>query len=268
MAILPAGFALPPLPYLVALVAGVAVVVAVLRHLRPPVSERHVVALVPWTVVGAAGHVLYVLDVLPAVVRPLAGTPAVYATVAVVGGACWAAFAVAGVNVPRALGVSGAVALAPVLAAATVVGAMRGTLAPLWPALGLAVAVALAAATWAALRRLRPGVAVAGRAGVLVVFAHALDGVSTAIGVDLLRFGERTPASRLIIEFARGLPTADALGAGWLFVAVKLLLAAAIVVALADLVREEPTEGNLLLALVVAVGLGPGTHNLLLFAVA
>jgi uncharacterized membrane protein len=58
------------------------------------------------------------------------------------------------------------------------------------------------------------------------------------------------------------------LGVGWLFVLVKLLVAAGIVVLLADLVREDPVEGRLLLGFVAAVGLGPGVHNVLLFVVA
>jgi len=115
---------------------------------------------------------------------------------------------------------------------------------------------------------LGPRVEVNGPTGPLVLFAHALDGVSTAVGVDILQYGERTPLPRLIIDTARSLPTAEFVGAGWLFVAVKIALASLIVVYLADLVRDDPTRGNLLLGLVAAVGLGPGTHNLVLFAVA
>uniref|UniRef100_UPI000299E622 DUF63 family protein n=1 Tax=Halococcus hamelinensis TaxID=332168 RepID=UPI000299E622 len=102
----------------------------------------------------------------------------------------------------------------------------------------------------------------------LCVLGHALDGVSTAVGIDVLGFGERSPFSRAIIEFAATLPTASLLGAGWLFVVVKLALAAAVLVLLASYVREEPGEGYLLLGAVAAVGLGPGAHNLLLFTIA
>ena len=108
----------------------------------------------------------------------------------------------------------------------------------------------------------------AGGVGALAVVAHALDGVSTAVGVDVLGFGERTPLSRVIIETAAALPTAEVLGAGWLFVVVKLAVACVVVVLLADLVEEDPREGSLLLGFVAAVGLGPGAHNLLLFAIA
>jgi uncharacterized membrane protein len=99
------------------------------------------------------------------------------------------------------------------------------------------------------------------------VFGHALDGVSTAVGIDILGFGERSPVSQMIIEFAAGLPTAAVIGAGWLFLLIKLALAATTVVCLSSYVREEPTEGYLLLGAVAAIGLGPGAHNLLLFTI-
>jgi uncharacterized membrane protein len=111
-------------------------------------------------------------------------------------------------------------------------------------------------------------VTVTGRLGILAVGAHALDGVSTAVGIDLLGFGERTPLSRLVIEFGASLPTAPAIGGAWLFVLVKLVVASVVVVALTETVREEPTTGRLLLGFVAAVGLGPGAHNVLLFTVA
>ncbi len=166
-----------------------------------------------------------------------------------------------------ALGVAGALALVPFLGGVARYGIANGTLSPGLPAAGLVAGAALGVAVGAILYRVRDGAAVAGRAGLLAVAAHGVDGVTTAVGIDLLGFGERTPASRLIIEFAAGLPTAELLGAGWLFVLVKLAVACVVVLALAPTVREEPRYGHALLALVTAVGLGPGVHNALLFAV-
>jgi uncharacterized membrane protein len=262
--VLPTGFGLPPLPYLLGLTLGLAAVGAALVARRPAVGERHVLALVPWVLVGATAHVLYVVGALPAGVRPLAGTPAVYATVAVVAGAAWAGLDAAGRDPPRPLAAVGIVALVPLLGVAL---ASAASLEPVWPGVAVAVAGLLAAGTWRALLAVRPGVAVTGRVGVLVVFAHALDGVSTAVGVDILGFGERSPLSQEILEFGAALPTAEVLGSGWPFVAVKVGLAAVVAVALADLVRDEPTEGYALLTLVAAVGLGPAFHNLVLFTV-
>jgi uncharacterized membrane protein len=267
MALLPEGFALPPLPYLFALLAGLAAVAWLLARRHPPVSERLVLAFTPWVALGSALHVLYVLGALPAVARPLAGTPAVYLTVAVVGGATWLAALGTGRGTARLVGAVGVVAALPAVAAVLAVGADAGTLR-LLPSLGiLAVAALVTAAAWALLRRVRPGVSATGRLGGLVVAAHALDGVSTAVGVDLLGFGERTPLSALVIDLAASLPTAPLLGSGWLFVLVKLAVAGAVIVLLAETVREAPTEGRLLLGFVAAVGLGPGVHNVLLFAV-
>jgi len=269
MALLPAGFALPPLPYLLGLVVAVVTVGVVLRRRRPPVTERTVLALAPWIVAGSAAHVLFVVGALPGPLRPLAGTPAVYVSIAVLAGATWVvADLAAPERTPAVLAAVGTTALLPAVAAALLVGAGRGTLAVGWPAVALVVALAVGAATWLVLGRVRPDAAATGAVGALVVVAHAVDAVSTAVGVDVLGFGERTPLSRLVIEFAAGLPTADLVGAGWLFVAVKLLVACGVVVLFTDYVRHEPGEGYLLLGLVAAVGLGPGVHNLLLFSIA
>ncbi|SEO26315.1 Uncharacterized membrane protein [Halogranum amylolyticum] len=270
MQILPEGFALPPIPYLfVILVAAVGVGVGV-RARRPTVTAAHVVALAPWMAVGSVLHVLHVVGALPPLVDPLAGTPSVYVSVAIVVGAVWvgADAAVDGARVPTVLAASGVLALAPALGAAVLAGQARDSLAVTWPTVALVVAVALTAVVWVVLSRLRPEAAVTGSVGVLALFGHTLDGVSTAVGLELLGFGERTPLSRLIIELGQALPTAQYVGGTWLFVLVKLLVAGGVVVLMADYVREEPTEGYLLLGLVAAVGLGPGVHNLVLFSIA
>lgn len=261
MALLPAGFALPPLPHLLALAVGLLVVGGLLARRRPAVHDGHVLGLAPWMVAGAAGHVLYVVDGLPPVLRPLGGTPSVYVTVAVLAGAIWLLADEAAVDAPRTLGATGLVAAAATVGAALRVGE---AFEPVWPAVSLAVAAVLAGATWAGLVRARPDVAVAGYSGVIAAFGHALDGVSTAVGVGILGYGERTPLSRLVIEFGTGI--AGEAGA-WLFVAVKLGVVAVLAVWLSEFVRDDPADGHLLFGLVAAVGLGPGVHNLLLFTV-
>jgi uncharacterized membrane protein len=268
--LLPAGFALPPLPYLLALAAGVVGVGAAAARRHLAVDARHVLAFVPWILAGSCVHVLYVVDALPPLVRPLGGTPAVYATVGVVGGGAWVA-ADAGLDapaVPRALGAAGVAAFLPACGAGVAVGLSRGTFAPFWPAVALLAGLAVGGAAWWLLRRAVPRVDHVGRVGAVAVVAHALDGVSTAVGVDVLGFGERTPLSRVILDAAAALPTAEVVGSGWLFVLVKLAVVGLVVVLFADLMRDEPREGTLLLGVVAAVGLGPGAHNLLLFAVA
>jgi len=267
MALLPEGFALPPLPYLLGLAVAAGAVAAGLRRVAPPVGEREVLGLAPWIAAGAGLHVLFALDALPPAVAPLAGTPAVYITAGVAAGVAWLGLAAAGVDrVPAGLAAIGGLAFLGVAAATVASGRAAGTLAPLPSAAALVAAVPLAAVTWLALRRAYPAAAVTGRVGLLTVFGHALDGVSTAVGVGLLGFGERTPLSRLLLDLGARLPVGAA--GGWLFVAVKLALAAAVVALFAEFVEAEPTRGRLLLGLVAAVGLGPGVHNLLLFAAA
>ncbi|GAB3315542.1 DUF63 family protein [Haloplanus salinarum] len=268
LALLPEGFSLPPLPYLLALLAGLGVVAGLLARRRPPVTERLVLAATPWMVLGAAVHVLYALETLPDPLRPLAGTPAVYLTAAVLAGATWLVADATARGTPALVGGVGAALFVPVVAAVVAVGLARDTLR-IGPAVGILVGAAVVAAgAWTLIRRTWPGVAVTGRLGALAVAGHALDGVSTAVGIDLLGFTERTPLSALVIEFAASLPTASLLGSGWLFVLVKLVVAGGVVALLAETVREAPTEGRLLLGFVAAVGLGPGVHNVLLFAVA
>jgi uncharacterized membrane protein len=263
MALLPEGFALPPLPYLAVLGVGVVAVGYGLRRRRPAVGEREVLALAPWMVLGASLHVLYAVGAAPPPVRPFLGTPAVYVSVAVVAGATWLALDARGSVVRPLAGLGTALALASV-GAVLASGLARGTLAPAWPVAALVAGVVLAAVGWTLLVRVVPGAADTGWVGRLAMLGHAVDGASTAVGVGLLGFDERTPLSRLIIE------AGDAVAGvgGPTFVVVKLLVAGVVVALLADYVREDPAEGYAVVGLVAAVGLGPGVHNLLLFTVA
>jgi uncharacterized membrane protein len=266
--VLPEGFALPPLSYLLGLLVATAVVGALVVRIRPPIRERTVLAFAPWMVVGAALHVLAVIEAAPTVVTPLLGTPSVYVSTFAVAGAVW--IAGAGVDAPdRALGAGGTVAAILAVGVVLWVGAGLGGLVAFWPTVALVLSVALSAAVWIGLRGALPAAADAtGAAGMLVVFGHVLDGVSTAVGIDVLEVAERSPLPRAIMEFAGTLPTADTIGAGWLFVLVKVALAVGIVWLMAEYVEDAPREGYLLLGAIAAVGLGPGVHNLLLFAIA
>ncbi|WP_336036321.1 DUF63 family protein [Halobacterium yunchengense] len=266
--VLPSGFALPPLPYLAAVAAAVVAVGWLLVREAPAVDDRTVLAFAPWMALGSSLYVCYQLQLYPDAVAPLFGSPVVYASTFAVAGATWLAARRTARPLRALAGVGAALALAPV-AAAVRFGVANDTLTLAWPLAAVAAAAVLGHVAWWALERWRPGdVAVAGGAGALAVFGHVLDGTSTAVGVDVLGFGEQTPLSAAIMHFAGTLPTEPLLGTGWLFVLVKTLLAAGVVVLLADYVREDAAEGYLLLAFVAAVGLGPGVHNVLLFVAA
>ncbi|RLM63794.1 DUF63 family protein [Halorubrum sp. Atlit-8R] len=264
--LLPAGTTLPPLPHLLAVLLATGGVVAALRRRRPRVTARRVLALAPWMALGSAAHVLYVVDALPPLLAPFAGSPTVYLTVGALAGAAWlAADAARPDRVAATLAAAGALCLVPVVAVA--VGTGISPVGARWSTVALALTVPVAGAAWAGLTRLRPEAAVTGSVGALAVFGHALDGVSTAVGTTQLGFGERTPLSRVLLEVG-GLPSLPVIGEGWLFLLVKLAVASAVVWLFAAYVRETPAEGYLLLGFVAAMGLGPAAHNLILFSVA
>lgn len=271
--VLPADFGLPPLAHLVTLAVGLAAALGALYVRRPRVTAASVAALAPWMAAGGTLYALYQAEAVPAAVAPFFGSPTVYGTVAVLAGSLWAALADRRADgwdtsgAPAVLAGVGAAALVAALGAAVLAPEPTvGATTPLGSGLILAVSTVLAALAWAALGRITDATAT-GAVGPVAVFGHALDGVSTAAGYDLFGFGEQTPLSRIILEAAGALPTAELLGAGWLFVAVKLALGAAVVAVFDGYVREEPTEGYLLLGLVAGVGLGPGFHNLVLFVI-
>jgi len=266
--VLPSGFALPSLPYLLVVAAAVVAVGWLLVREAPPVTGRTVLAFAPWMVLGSTLYVCFQLGVVPDAVAPFAGSPTVYASTFAVAGASWLAARRTARPLAALAATGGALTVVPT-AAAVGHGLARGTLTLAWPLAGIAAAAVVAAAAWRGVRRFRPNDAAAvGGAGALAVFAHVLDGTTTAVGVDVLGFGEQTPLSAAIMHAAADLPTASLIGVGWLFVLVKTVLGAAVVVLLSEYVREDPAEGNLLLAVVAAVGLGPGAHNVLLFVAA
>lgn len=275
ISVLPDGFALPPLPYLVGLGMATLVVGVLLVLVRPPFRPWDVLAVGTWMAVGATLHALAWLGAFPAWADPLFGTPAVYFTTFVVMGLVWLVAAVGAAagffaSIPRLLGIVGGTVAAVFMIFFVVTGIQTPGfgIEPLWPVAGLVVSLVVAALAVIALSlTYTEAVATTGKTGVFVVFAHALDGVTTAIGVDVLGVGERTPIPREIMNLAADLPTAQYVGVGWLFVLVKLALALVVVALFADYVREEPARGNLALAFVAAVGVGPGTYNLLLYLV-
>jgi len=276
MQILPSGLAIPPLPYTITLVVLTASSVAALYLLDPPVTSRQVLALAPWMVAGGAFHALEQADLIPEVLSHFFAAPAVYVTTFVLAAAVWIPSVVRAQmlddtgRIARNLAVFGTasvLALAGV-AYAFALGRVDSTTALVWLPLGFLGAAVLTAPVYYLLALTRTAaVDRAGVAGPLVVYAHALDGFSTAMGVDVIGTGERTPIPRRIMDFAETLPTYPYVGKGWLFAAVKLAVAAGIVVLLADLVEDEPTQGNLLFAFVAAVGMGPAGNNLFLFLI-
>jgi uncharacterized membrane protein len=278
------GFVVPPVEYAALLAVGTAVVLALLYAVQPPVTQRTVLAFVPWMVSGAALHVFYQLGELfqvriyPELVKPLFSAPAVYLTTFVGMGAIWVISSIIGLGlqssvsggdkVARYLGAMGIGVMLPLVGLTFWQGLdpAVGPMEPVLPLVGIIITMVLTFVVYILIGAWRTYIIAEARiVGALVLFAHLLDGITTAIGQDIIGFEERSVLSARIMEFAAGLPTAQYLGSGWLFVVVKMLLASLIVIGFADYVSEEPTRGNLFFAVIVALGVGPAMNNIFLF---
>lgn len=277
------GFVTPPVPYTAFLIIAVITIIAVLYTMRPPVTQMLVLAFAPWMVSGAALHVFYQLgeqfqvQLYPPLIEPLFSAPAVYLTTFVSMGLIWILATIVEKTVKSvaegrdyvayyvgSMGIGVMVTLVALV--------FWQTLDPLVepefivPTVGLIVALPVTFVVYVLLGAWRTYIIAEARyAGALVLFSHVLDGITTAIGIDILGAGERSVVPARIMEFAASLPTAEYIGSGWLFLVVKILVAVAIIVLFADYVREKPTQGNLMFAFVAAVGLGPAANNYLLF---
>ncbi|WP_336002767.1 DUF63 family protein [Halorientalis halophila] len=137
------------------------------------------------------------------------------------------------------------------------------------------IATALSVAVYAAVEKYRPGInAGTGLIGLVVLWGHAIDGVANvvaadwlgALGVDL-NYTPKHPANEFIINTASAiLPSGlvTAFGSSWPFLVVKLLVALAVVWIFDEAIFEEsPRYALLLLTAIVAVGLGPGTRDVI-----
>ncbi|WP_247731293.1 DUF63 family protein [Halovivax limisalsi] len=273
--VLPEGFVIPSWYYTVPLVLGLAGVLALLWAIDPPVTDRTVIAFAPWMMLGSTLSVLHSepIDAFPETLSPLFGIPSVYVTTAIVAGFVWIVanfLYAAGLSrsIPRVVGVTGTGFVSVFAMLTIMLGLEAGQFTPFWSVIAVVITGIVTAIAWLAMGLWFTEVAaVTGLTGAFVVFSQVLDGVSTAIGYDVIGVAEQVPLSQIVLETAESLPTPDVMGAGWMFVLVKLLLALVVVGLFSDLVRERERQGRLALAFVAAVGLGPGFHNVLLYTV-
>jgi len=112
-------------------------------------------------------------------------------------------------------------------------------------------------------------------AGLVVLWAHAIDGVANVVAADWLpelghpieSYSAKHVINRLIIDVTRTVQPAElsaAIGTSWPFLVVKLAVAVAIVWLFDEQIFEEsPRYAVLLLVAASAVGLGPGTRDIL-----
>ena len=113
-----------------------------------------------------------------------------------------------------------------------------------------------------------------GTIGFVVIWAHAVDGVANVVGLDWMpalgagaNLVPKHPVNQAIVEYTALLLPESILavtGDAWPFLLVKLAAATFLVwVFNEELFEETPRYAILLLVAVVAVGLGPGTRDML-----
>ncbi|MFW6448945.1 MAG: DUF63 family protein [Halobacteriota archaeon] len=113
-----------------------------------------------------------------------------------------------------------------------------------------------------------------GPIGPIVVWGHALDGFANVLSLDWgaalglgRAYGSKHVINELIVDVTGSIQPAsmtDAIGTAWPFLLLKVAVATAIVWLFNDdLFEESPRFALLMLVAVLAVGLGPGTRDLL-----
>jgi len=139
----------------------------------------------------------------------------------------------------------------------------------------LVIATVSAVATWKLARALVPSIDQGtGFAGFVIIWGHAVDGVANVIGLDWMpaltgtaNLVPKHVVNELVVTWTGRLLPESVLavtGDAWPFLFVKLAAAAGVVwVFNGELYEESPRYTLLLLITVLAVGLGPGTRDML-----
>lgn len=146
---------------------------------------------------------------------------------------------------------------------------------PIFTVLTMLLATVIAGGLWWLYRQFLPGITSGTPIiGAVVLWAHSVDGVSNVLGIDwgaeLGLAGDlvpKHPVNRIVIDVAQSIvpeSIAAVIGTAWAFLLVKVV-AATVVIALFDetMFEESPRFSVLLLIAVIAVGLGPGTRDML-----
>ena len=128
--------------------------------------------------------------------------------------------------------------------------------------------------TWEGVKRYAPEVNEGTRnMGIVVLWAHAVDGVANVVGIDWAKelglpadLVPKHPVNRALINVGEQFPEAvvNLIGTAWPFLLVKIVAAVFVVWVFDEQIFEEsPRYAILLLVAIVAVGLGPGTRDML-----
>jgi uncharacterized membrane protein len=182
-----------------------------------------------------------------------------------------------------ALGAAGVGALAITLGYLTYLGLTRPytTLYPQMALVVVGLATVLAYGLWRVLLARYPDpVAATEYAGAFVIWGHAIDGVANVVTADWLgaigvvdatgqplEYFPKHVANRIIVDVTETVQPAalsEVIGTSWPFLVVKLAVASAVLWLFTEEFMEDSTRYALLLLIAItAVGLGPGTRDLL-----
>lgn len=144
-------------------------------------------------------------------------------------------------------------------------------------ALTVVLASAIAYALWRGLERNWPEVVGAtGTIGFFVLWGQAIDGVANVISADWLQviglptrfnYYPKHPANQFIIDVTsqvQGASLSAVIGTSWPFLVVKMILGSLVLWLFTDeFIDDNPRYALLLVVAVTAVGLGPGTRDML-----
>lgn len=278
--------------YVVILLAMLIGVVFLLRRLDIGRELRFFYALFPFMLLGGALRTVEdsgiaamragVDPLIPFPVSALLISPFIYFTVFGITLACvLAAYSLADRGVvddyARPLFAMGAVALAASFGYLSYLSAVTDYVAfyPIVLALTLGLSTAATAVTWVLATRYVPDIRKGtGVAGIVIIWGHAVDGVANVVGLDWMtaigagpNLVPKHPVNQFVVDFTASTLPASVLavtGDAWPFLLVKLVAATFVIWVFEEGVFEEsPRYTMLLLVAVLAVGLGPGTRDML-----
>jgi uncharacterized membrane protein len=277
--------------YMVILVFMLAGVILLLRGLAVGRSRRFFYALVPFTFFGGALRVVEdASDSVPAGVEPVLSyplntlliSPVIYFTVflitlgALVGSVALARRGYAD-GYERPLFTIGMIVLVVNLLYLVWLAITRDYVAFNWLILAVVLvgATLAALATWEVATRAIPDLeSGTGLIGLVVIWGHAIDGTANVVGLDWgAELGlsadlvPKHPVNRAVVEVTQSVLPADIIaiiGDTWPFLLLKLAVAVGAVWIFNDeMMTDSPRSTLLLLVAVLAVGLGPGTRDVL-----
>jgi uncharacterized membrane protein len=150
------------------------------------------------------------------------------------------------------------------------------SLLPQFTILTVAIATTLTGAIWWLLERYAPAVnAGTGWIGAVVIWGHAIDGTANVLGLDWAvalgypgnNLQSKHVVNQFLVDLTRAVLPPDLVtqvGTAWPFLLVKLVVPVAVVWVFDERIfQESPRYAYLLLIAILAVGLGPGTRDML-----